>query len=80
MQWDGILQVLLRLPRLLGSSREEMLRPAVSLLKNMGFSRADIARRVVQQPDLLTCKPERYQDILRVMQEYEITTEVSSSS
>ena len=79
MQWEGILELLLRQPRLLGSSVERMLRPAVSMLTDMGFSRADIARRVVQQPHLLACKPERYHDILHAMQDYGITIEVSQS-
>ena len=79
MQWEGILTMLLRLPRLLGLSREETVRPAVSVLRSTGFSRADPARRVVQQPLLLTCKPQRYQDTLGVMQEYGITIEVSLS-
>ena len=69
--------MLLRQPRLLGSRVDRTLRPAVSMLTDLGLSRADIAHRVVQQPHLLACKPERYQDILRVMQERGITAEVT---
>ena len=75
MQGEGI-QLLLKRPRLLASSVERELRPAVSTLTDMGLSRANIARKVVQQPRLLYCKPERYKEILRVMQEYGITIEV----
>ena len=79
MQWEGILELLLRQPRVLGSSVERTLRPAVSTLTDMGLSRADIARKVVQQPQLLACKPERYKGFLSVMQEYGITIEVPQS-
>ena len=76
MQLEGILELLLRHPRTLGASVERTLRPAVSTLKDMGFSRADIARKVVQQPHLLACKPERYKELLCLMQEHGITIEV----
>ena len=42
---------------------------AVSFLSEMGYSNADIARMVLQQPTLLMCKPERYQAILSLMQD-----------
>ena len=80
MQWEGILTLLLKLPKLLGTSVERTLRPGVSALTDMGFSRADIARKVVQQPLLFYCKPERYLEILRVMQEHGITIEVPPSA
>ena len=76
MQWEGILELLLRQPRILISSVERTLRPAVSTLMEMGLSRAGIARKVVQQPCLLASKPERHREILRVMQEHGISTEV----
>ena len=66
-------------PRLLASCVETTLRPAVFTLTDIGFSRADLARKVVQRQQLLACKPERYNEILRVMQEHGITTEVPSS-
>ena len=79
MQRRGILKLLMRRPRLLASSVETMLRPAVSTLTDLGFSRADIARKVVQNQQLLTCKPERYKEILRVMQEHGIMIKVPLS-
>ena len=66
-------------PRLLTSCVETTLRPAVFTLTDIGLSRADLARKVVQHQQLLACKPERYKEILRVMQEHGITTEVPSS-
>ena len=77
VQCAGILEVILRQPRVLGLNVETTLRPRVSMLTDMGFSRAGIAREVVQQPRLLACKPERYKGILRVMQEHEFTIKVS---
>ena len=79
MQWEGIHELLLRQPRLFGANAERTLRPAVSALTEIGFSRADIARKIMQQPLLLYCKPERYREILRVMQEHGITIEVPPS-
>ena len=80
MQRAGILDLLLRLPKLLGASVEGTLRPGVSALTDMGFSRAAIARKVVQEPLLFYCKPERYKEMLRVMQEHGITIEVPPSA
>ena len=79
MQREGILRLLSKLPSLLASSVEGRLRPAVSTLTDMGLSRADIARKVVRQPRLLYCKPERYTEILRIMQGHGITVEVPPS-
>ena len=80
MQRAGMLELLSREPQLLGASVERTLRPGVTALTDMGFSRADIARKVVQQPLLFYCKPERYKEMLRVMQEHGITIEVPSSA
>ena len=79
MQREGILRLLSKLPSLLALSVEGRLRPAVATLMDMGLSRADIARKVVQQPRLLYCKPERYTEIMRTMQGCGITVEVPPS-
>ena len=79
MQRAGMLELLSREPKLLGASMST-LRPAVTALREMGFSQADIARRIVQRPLLLYCKPERYREILHVMQEHGITIEVPPST
>ncbi|CAK0782084.1 hypothetical protein CVIRNUC_005550 [Coccomyxa viridis] len=80
IEWEGIHELLLRQPRLFGANAERTLRPAVSALTEIGFSRADIARKIMQQPLLLYCKPERYREILRVMQEHGITIEVAKKA
>jgi len=79
MQEEALLKVLLSNSRILGRSVERSLAPAASLLAEMGHSRADVARMVVQQPFLLTCKPERYEEILSIMQEHGISEKVSYS-
>ena len=80
MQREGILRLLSKLPSLLALSVEGRLRPAMSTLTDMGLSRADIARKVVQQPHLLYSKPERYREILGIMQGHGITIQVPPSS
>ena len=79
MQEEALLKVLLSNSRILGRSVERSLAPAASLLAEMGHSRTDVARMVVQQPFLLTCKPERYEEILSIMQEHGISEKVSYS-
>ena len=80
MQREGILRLLFKLPSLLAFSVEGRLRPAVSTLMDMGLSQADIARKVVQLPQLLYCKPERYKEILCIMQGHGVTIEVPTSA
>lgn len=80
MQDTALLKLLLTYPRALGMSVDRTLAPAVSVLEGLGYSKAGLARIVVQQPAVLSCKAERLAEIMCVMQDFGLSKEVSSEA
>ncbi len=77
MQDEKLLQLLLSAPRVLGMSVERTLQPAVSLLKEIGFTGDKLVSVIVRSPSLLCLKPAKYDSFCKLLREYGIGDEVS---